>query len=297
MKSIMQNRALYIMITLPVAYFAIFHYWPMYGVQIAFKEFSPAYGILHSPWVGSKHFERFFNSYYFWTVLKNTLGISLYSIIVAIPFPVILAIMFNELRSNKLRRFLQTVSYAPNFISVVIASSIVMFFLRPESGVINSLRVHLGLSSVNFLGQAGNFWNIIVWSDIWQYVGWSSLIYTAVISGISPDQYEASYMDGANKLQRIWHITLPNLRPTIVIITILSMGNVMSVGFEKILLLQNDLNADNSEVIMTYVYKSGIEQAQYSFAAAIGLFNNVINFIVLLGVNLFARRTSGTSLW
>lgn len=297
MKSLRQNRALYVMIALPAVYFLIFHYWPMYGVQIAFKDFSPAYGIVHSPWAGLEHFERFFNSYYFRTVLFNTFGISLYTIIVGIPLPVILAVMFSELRSNRLRGFLQTVSYAPNFISIVIAASILMFFMRPESGVINAVREHLGLSSVDYLGQARNFWHIIVWSDMWQFAGWSSLIYTAAIAGISSDQYEASYMDGANKLQRIWHVTLPNLRPTIVIITVLSIGNVMSVGFEKILLLQNALNADRSEVIMTYVYKSGIQQAQYSFAAAIGLFNNAINFIVLLGANLLARRSSGTSLW
>ncbi|MFC4810630.1 ABC transporter permease [Paenibacillus sp. GCM10023250] len=296
-KKLKKSAVLYIIIAPVVIYFAIWAYWPMYGVQIAFKNFLPGVGIWSSPWVGINHFERLFNSYYFGPIVRNTIAISLYSILIGIPTPIILALMFNELRSKRFKTIAQTISYAPHFISVVVAVGMLLFFLSPTNGVINGIIELFGGTPKNFLAQPGSFWSIFVWSGTWQGIGWASLIYTAAMSGISPDQYEAAYIDGASKFRRIWHITLPGIAPTIVILSILSVGGIMSVGHEKILLLQNGLNLETSEVISTYVYKSGIQNAQYSFSAAIGLFNNVINFAILLLVNSVARRINETSLW
>ncbi|PYI56354.1 ABC transporter permease [Paenibacillus flagellatus] len=296
-KRLKRNVGLYIIISPAVLYYLIWHYWPMYGVQIAFKDFMPGLGIWNSPWVGFEHFERLFNAYYFWTILKNTLGISLYGLLVGIPAPIVLALLFNEVRSKKLRTFAQTVSYAPHFISVVVAVGILFFFISPTNGVINSVLQSLGFASRDFLAEPGSFWHLYVWSGIWQGIGWSSLIYSAAISGISPDLYEAAYIDGASKWRRIWHVTLPGMVPTIVILSILSAGGIMSVGFEKILLMQNPMNLETSEVISTYMYKSGLLNTQYSFSAAVGLFNNVINFIILIVVNAVARKVGETSLW
>ncbi|WP_019424453.1 ABC transporter permease [Paenibacillus sp. OSY-SE] len=296
-KQVKRNISLYVIISPAVLYFLIWHYWPMYGVQIAFKEFSAGLGVWNSPWVGLEHFERFFNAYYFWTILKNTLAISLYGLLISIPAPIILALMFNELRSKRLRTFVQTVSYAPHFISVVVAVGILFFFINPTNGVFNTVIEWFGGERKDFIADPNNFWHLYVWSGIWQGIGWSSLIYTASMAGISPDQYEAAYIDGANKFQRIWHVTLPGILPTIVILSILAAGGVMSVGFEKILLMQNDMNLETSEVISTYMYKSGLLNAQYSFSAAVGLFNNIVNFILLLIVNSVAKRVNETSLW
>ncbi|WP_010270368.1 ABC transporter permease [Paenibacillus senegalensis] len=296
-KALKRNTGLYIIISPAVLYFLIWHYWPMYGVQIAFKDFAPGLGIWNSPWVGFEHFERLFNAYYFWTILKNTLAISIYGLLVGIPAPIILALMFNELRSKRLQTVVQTISYAPHFISVVVAVGILMFFISPHNGVINSIIETFGGQRRDFLAEPSNFWHLFVWSGTWQGIGWASLIYTAGMAGISPELYEAAYIDGANKFRRIWHVTLPGILPTIVILTILSAGGILSVGFEKILLMQNDMNLSTSEVISTYMYKSGILNAQYSFSAAVGLFNNVINFIMLIIVNAIAKRAGETSLW
>lgn len=296
-KKLKKNAGLYLIISPAVIYFLIWAYWPMYGVQIAFKDFLPGVGIWDSPWIGFDHFERFFNSYYFERLIRNTVAISVYGILIGIPAPIILALMFNELRSKRFKTLAQTISYAPHFISVVVVVGMILFFLSPTNGVINALIEKFGGEPKNFLADPGSFWHIFVWSGVWQGIGWSSLIYTAAMSGISPDQYEAAYIDGANKFQRMWHVTLPGIVPTIVILSILSVGGIMSVGYEKILLLQNGLNQETSEVISTYVYKSGIQSAQYSFSAAIGLFNNIVNFIILLVVNGIARRVSETSLW
>jgi putative aldouronate transport system permease protein len=296
-KAIKKNYDLYIIIAPVILYFIIFLYWPMYGVQIAFKDFSPALGITGSPWAGLKHFERFFNSYYIERLLTNTIGISGYSILVGIPAPIILALMFNELRSSKFRTVSQTIFYAPNFLSIVVVVSMILFFMNPTTGFINAVRELMGYEVVNFMAEPKYFWHIYVWSGVWQGVGWGSIVYSAAISGIPTEQYEAAVIDGATKMQRIWHVTIPGILPTIVIISIMNVGNIMNVGFEKIFLMQNNLNVDASEVIATYVYKSGIQGAQFSFSAAVGLFNNVVNFILLAVVNFVARRVGETSLW
>lgn len=296
-KSIMKQKWLYFMMLLPLASLIIWNYIPMYGVIISFKDYSPAFGIMGSPWVGFDHFERFFNAFYFWDVIINTLRISLYSLLVGIPLPIILALMFNELRNKKFKGLVQTISYIPNFISIVIIVGMITFFTSPVDGVINSIIEYFGGKPIDFVGSAELFPHVFVWSGIWQSIGWGTLIYTAAMSGIPQDQYEAAHLEGATRMQCIRHITIPAIMPTIVICAILATGSVMSVGFEKVLLMQNDANLATSEVLSTYMYKSGILNAEYSFSAAVGLFNNLINFIVLYIVNKFAQKFSETSLW
>lgn len=296
-KDLKKHKWLYVMLIIPVIFVVIWNYWPMYGVIIAFKDYSPAFGILGSPWVGLKHFERFFASYFFLEIIVNTLRLSLYSLLVSVPLPIILALLFNELNRKWFKSTAQTISYIPNFISVVVVIGMVQFFFSSQDGMINMLLNTFGFPSIDFLGSPKWFLHIYVWSGVWQGVGWGTLIYTAAMSGISPDQYEAAYLDGASRLQCIRHITIPSIMPTIVISTILATGSILSVGFEKTFLLQNAANLASSEVLSTYTYKMGIINGEYSFSAAVGLFNNVINFIVLFIVNKLAQKTNESSLW
>lgn len=296
-KDLKKHKWLYVMLIIPVIFVLIWNYWPMYGVMIAFKDYSPAFGILGSPWVGLKHFERFFASYFFVEILVNTLRLSLYSLLVSVPLPIILALLFNELNRKWFKSTVQTISYIPNFISVVVVIGMVQFFFSTQDGMINMLLETFGFSAIDFLGSPKWFPHIYVWSGVWQSVGWGTLIYTAAMSGISPDQYEAAYLDGASRLQCIKNITIPSIMPTIIISTILATGSILSVGFEKTFLLQNASNFATSEVLSTYTYKMGIINGEYSFSAAVGLFNNVINFIVLFAVNKIAQKTNESSLW
>lgn len=296
-KDLKKHKWLYVMLIIPVIFVVIWNYWPMYGVIIAFKDYSPAFGILGSPWVGLKHFERFFASYFFLEIIVNTLRLSLYSLLVSVPLPIILALLFNELNRKWFKSTAQTISYIPNFISVVVVIGMVQFFFSSQDGMINMLLNTFGFPSIDFLGSPKWFPHIYVWSGVWQGVGWGTLIYTAAMSGIFPDQYEAAYLDGASRLQCIRHITIPSIMPTIVISTILATGSILSVGFEKTFLLQNAANLASSEVLSTYTYKMGIINGEYSFSAAVGLFNNVINFIVLFIVNKLAQKTNESSLW
>lgn len=297
MKSLRKNWDLYLLITPVLAYFIIFHYFPMYGLQIAFKNFAAVKGIWGSPWIGFDHFRRFFDSYYFWRLIKNTVGISLYELAVGFPAPLILALMINEVRHKTFRRFVQTVTYAPHFLSTVVLVGMVLMFLSPQKGIVNHIIAFFGGHSISFMTEPAWFKTIYVFSGVWQSAGWGSIIYLAALAGIDPGLHEAAIIDGASRLRRIWHINLPGILPTIVILLILNLGNVMSVGFEKVYLMQNSLNKESSDVIATYVYQSGILGAQYSFSAAIGLFNSVVNFALLVGVNYIARKVNDTSLW
>ncbi|WP_312894608.1 ABC transporter permease [Paenibacillus eucommiae] len=292
-----KNWDLYLLISPVVVYFIVFHYLPMYGVQIAFKDFIASKGFWDSPWVGFKHFQRFFDSYYFWRLIKNTLGISLYQLAVGFPVPILLALMINEVQSKRFRKTVQTITYAPHFLSTVVVVGMIFIFLSPKSGLLNLALQALGFGPVFFMTDAGWFKTIYVFSDVWQQMGWSSILYLAALAGVDPQQHEAAKMDGASRLQRIWHINLPSILPTIIILLILSMGSMFSLGFEKIFLMQNDLNMEGSDVISTYVYRSGILGAQYSFSTAVGLFNSVVNCILLISVNQIARKVSRTSLW
>ncbi len=297
LKQMAKRYDLYIMLLLPVAFYLIFHYGPLYGLQIAFKNFNPARGITESPWVGFVHFERFFDSYYFWRLLWNTISINLFSLLIAFPIPILLALLVNELRNRKFSKLLQNITYIPHFISVVVIVGILQAMLSPTAGPINMLIEMLGGAPIRFMESAGWFKPIYIGSNIWQSMGWQSIIYIAALSGVNPQLYEAAKMDGASRLRRIWHVSLPGIVPVIVILLILDVGHFMNVGFEKILLMQNNLNLESSDVISTFVYTTGILKGEYSYTAAIGLFNSVINLMLLLLVNRFARKTSETSLW
>ncbi|GIP41210.1 sugar ABC transporter permease [Paenibacillus sp. J31TS4] len=296
-RSLRKNWDLYLLITPVIAYFLIFEYFPMYGVQIAFKNFIAAKGIWGSQWTGIDHFKRFFESYYFWRLIKNTLGISLYQLLIGFPIPLLLALLINEVGNKHFKRIVQTVTYAPHFLSTVVMVGLIFMFLSPQYGIVNHIIVFFGGKPISFLTEPGWFKTIYVFSGVWQGMGWSSIIYLAALAGIDPTLHEAARVDGANRLQRIWHVNLPGIMPTVVILLILNVGHIMGVGFEKIYLMQNNLNIESSDVISTYVYTRGIVGAQYSFSAAVGLFNSVINFILLVLVNRFAKRVNETSLW
>jgi putative aldouronate transport system permease protein len=292
-----KNYELYLLSLPMFIYIVVFHYGPMYGVQIAFKDFTPVKGISGSPWVGFEHFIRFFKSYHFWTLLKNTLGISVYSLAVGFPCPIILALMLNEVRHKYFKKTIQMVTYAPHFISVVVLVGIMTTFLSPNTGVINHFIKKLGMEPIAFLEKPEWFKTLYVLSGVWQRVGWNSIIYMAALSSIDVQLHEAAIVDGSNKLQRIYYIDIPGIIPTAVILLILNMGNIMSVGFEKVFLMQNPLNLRSSEVISTYVYKVGLMGGEFSFSAAVGLFNSVVNFALLVIVNRIAGRVGDTRLW
>lgn len=296
-KSFRKHWQLYLIVIPPALFFLIFKYYPMLNAILAFKDYNVTKGIWGSPWVGFKHFKLFFDNPIFWTLIKNTLLISGYLLIVGFPIPILLALALNEIRNGKFKRFVQLVSFAPYFISTVVMVSIIMLFLAPRLGFVNVAMNHFGLGSINFLGEPGMFRSIYVWSDIWQTAGYSAVIFLAALAGVDPSLYEAAKVDGASRFQKIRHIDLPGIMPTITIVFILNVGSVMSLGFEKIYLLQNPLNKMNSEVIATYVYQIGLLNANYSFATAVGLFNSVINLILLVGVNMVAKRLSNTSIW
>lgn len=294
---ILRNWQLYALISPVIAYYVLFQYVPMYGIQIAFKDFIATQGIWGSPWVGFEHFDRFFNSYYFWRLIKNTLGIGLYSLAVGFPIPIILALLMNEIRAERFKKFVQTITYAPHFLSTVVVVGMMMIFLSPRYGIINHFIEMFGGQPINFMTEPSWFKSLYVLSDVWQTMGWSSIIYLAALAGIDKQLHEAARVDGATRLQRIWHINIPGIMPTIIILLILNMGSIMGIGFEKVLLMQNNLNMESSDIIATYVYRMGIQNAEYSFSAAIGLFNSVINFILLVAVNFISKRVSETSLW
>ena len=293
----LRNWQLYLMFLPVFLYFLIFHYFPMYGIQIAFKEFSGALGIWGSPWVGFVHFERFFNSNNFGEVLWNTITISLYSLVVSFPCPILLALMLNEVKSRFFKKTVQTITYAPYFISVVVLAGMIILFLSPQSGIFNMMREALGMEPINYMYEGKYFKTIYVLSGVWQSTGWGSIIYLSALAGIDPALHEAAVIDGASRLKRIWHISLPGILPTVCIMLIMNCGSLMNVGFEKVFLLMNDINRSSAEVISTYVYKVGLQQSQYSFSTAIGLFNSVINFILLISVNAIVRKLDQTSLF
>ncbi|MGE8081274.1 ABC transporter permease [Peribacillus loiseleuriae] len=296
-RKILQNWQLYLFVFPAFLYFLIFHYIPMYGVQIAFKNFIPSLGIWGSEWVGFDHFIRFFESYYFWDLIKNTLGISVYELIIGFPLPIILALALNEVKDSLFKRTVQTVTYAPHFISVVVMAGMTIAFLSPATGIINHAIQLLGFEPIAFLSEPAWFKTVYVLTGVWQNAGWGTIIYLAALAGVDPQHHEAAIVDGATRFQRIWHINIPTIVPTMIILLIMNVGSIMAMGFEKILLLQNPLNLESSNVIATFVYQAGLLDAQYSFASAVGVFNAVINAILLITVNKIAKKTSETSLW
>ena len=296
-KQIRNNYELYLFILPTVIYFIIFHYVPFYGIQLAFKDFVATKGIWGSPWVGLKHFKQFFSSHYFWEIIGNTIGISLYSLVAGFPMPILFALMLNEISNARYKKTVQTVAYAPHFICVVVMVGMLYIFLHPIYGVVNTLLKFLGFEAQDFMNKPEYFKSLYVWSGIWQHTGWNSVIYFAVLSNIDPEQHEAAIIDGATRFQRIIYINIPVLVPTMVILLILNVGSIMNVGFEKTYLMQTPLNTSASEVISTYIYKVGLQGARFSFTTAVGMFNSVINFILLLIVNKTSKKLSSTSLW
>lgn len=297
LKIITKHWQLYLMVLPPVLYIILFYYLPMYGAQIAFRDFSMRGGITGSEWVGLKHFSKFINTYNFWTILKNTVVLSIYSLLAGMPIPIILALALNEIRNRPLKKFVQMVTYAPHFISTVVIVSMVLQMLSPRVGIINLVLGLTGTEGVNFMAKPEFFRHIYVWSGVWQNMGYNAIVYIAALSTVDPTLHESAVVDGASIFQRVIHINIPSILPTIVILLILNVGKVMNVGFEKVFLMQNSLNLETSEIISTYVYKLGIIDADFSYASAIDLFNSIVNLILLVSVNRFARKFSETTLW
>ena len=297
-KLMKRNWLLYVFIVPALLYVILFSYAPMYGLQIAFKNYTFAKGISGSEWAGLKWFERFFNLPRFWTIFKNTISISSYSMIVSFPLPIILALILNNVKNAKWKKFAQTITYMPHFISTVVLVGMISLFFSPRSGIVNTLISFVGGSGdVYFMGKAGYFPHLYVWSGVWQGMGWGSIIYMAALAGVDPTLHEAAMIDGANKFKRVLHIDLPTIMPTMAIMLIMKCGQLMNIGYEKVYLMQNDLNVTASEVISTYVYKQGLQSQQYSYSTAIGLFNNIISFTMLVIVNKVVKKLSGSGLW
>ncbi len=296
-RKLLNNWQLYAMVIPALIYLILFAYKPMYGVQIAFRNFTFKGGITGSEWVGFTQFERLFNSHWFPVILKNTLTISFLNLFINFPLPIIFALMANELKSEKVKRTIQTVSYAPHFISTVVMCGMAILFLSPTSGIINTLIKALGGDPIAFMGEPHLFKWVYVFTTMWQSTGWSAIIYFSALAAVDKALLEAAEIDGASRLQRIWYINVPTILPTIIIQIILQCGRIMDVGQEKTLALQNNVNLNASEIINTYVYKVGLEQYAYSFSTATGLFNSICNCILLISVNQITKKLTQQSLW
>ena len=287
---------LYLLILPAIVSVFIFHYIPIYGVQIAFKNFRSSKGILGSEWVGFKHFARFLAYPDFWKILWNTVRISLYAL-ATFPCPVILALMMNELNSERYKKFMQMVTFAPHFISTVVVCSMVLLFFDRSQGLVNNVIAALGGERYDFVSSTRYFSSLYVWSGVWQNLGWNAIIYIAALSSVSPELIEAARVDGATRLQIVRYVNFPAILPTVITMLILSAGSLLNVGFEKIYLLQNPLNTEASRVISTYVYEIGLQGGQFSYSTAIGLFNNVVNIVVIILVNGISKRVTRVALW
>ena len=296
-KSLRRDRQLVFMLIPVVIFFAVFSYYPLYGILIAFKDYSISRGILGSPWAGLRYFRQFFSSPYFGRLLRNTVLISVYSLLWGFPVPILFALLLNEFKDGKFKRVIQTVSYLPHFISLVVICGILIDIFSPQGGVVNSLLYSLTGKRINFFGEPEWFRTMYVGSGVWQEFGWNSIIYLAAITGINPDLYEAARIDGAGRLRQIWHVTLPGIKPTILTLLILNPGNIMSVGYEKIILLYSPTTYETADVISTYVYRTGLLSQQYSYAGAVGLFNSAINIAILVLCNFAGKKLFGVGIW
>ena len=291
-----KNYQLYLLLLPGIAATFLFSYIPMYGVQIAFKDFRTSTGIWDSEWVGFKHFIRFISYTGFWTMLRNTLSITLYSL-ATFPISVIIALLINEIRNKAFKKTVQMISYAPHFLSTVVLCGMILLFLNRSNGIINNIIALLGLERIDFMTRPDMFSSIYVWSGVWQNVGWGTVIYLAALSNVSPELVESVQIDGGNRLHIIRHINIPTIMPTIIILFVMSTGTLLSLGYEKIFLLQNDLNIERSRVISTYVYEIGLVSGQLSYSTAINLFNNVVNLAILVVSNKIVKKISEVSLW
>ena len=285
---------------IPIVLVFIFNYIPMAGIQLAFKKYNMNLGIMGSPWIGFDNFKKFFRNYQFWRLLKNTLTLSLYGMLAGFPIPIMLALLLNSMNNLKYKKFIQTVTYMPHFISTVVMVGLIIQVFNPRIGLYGIIYSAVtGNNAPDILGSASAFPHIYVLSGVWQSMGWNSIIYMAALAGVDAELHEAAQMDGASKFQRILHIDLPSILPTAIMLLILNAGSIMNIGFEKAFLMQNNLNLRSSEVISTYVYKMGLESAtgDYGYATAIGLFNSVINLILIVSVNAVSKKVTEQSLW
>lgn len=290
MRRLARNRWLYLMVLPGLLYFLIFKYWPMYGIFIAFKDYQPFLGFWNSPFVGLKHFERFFSDSNFLVLFRNTLILATYNILFFFPLPIVISLMLNELRHEFMKRTVQTLVYIPHFMSWVVVVGIAYIFLTTEHGIVNDLLGRYGGEKINFLVSNEWFRTVVTAEVIWKETGWGTIIFLAALAGVDPQLYEAARMDGANRLRQLWHITLPAIRSTIVILLILRLGSFLDTGFEQIFLMLNAMNREVGEVFDTYVYSVGISQGQYSFSTAVGLFKSIIGLILVLLSNYLAKK-------
>lgn len=291
-----QNKSLYFLVIPVLIFYTLFCYKPMYGAIIAFKEYSPRLGIWGSPWAGLKYFQEFVSNPYFWRILKNTLWLSLSSLLFGFPAPIILALLINELKGKWFPKTVQTLSYMPHFISLVVVCSLIKEFTSSD-GVINDFLALFGVQPQTMLNNPRLFVPVYVISDIWQGIGWGSIIYLAALTGIDQELYEAAKIDGAGRWKQTLHVTLPCIMPTVVIMLILRVGGLMNVGYEKIILMYNPVTYETADVISSFVYRKGILERSYSYSSAVGLFNSLINCLLLVGANWFSRKVNHTSLW
>ena len=290
------NWMIYLML-LPISvYYLVFKFGPMFGLSIAFMDYKPAKGFLNSPWVGFKHFKNFFSNYYFGRLLRNTIRISVFSLL-TFPFPIILALMLNELKSRRFAKWTQTITYMPHFISTVVICGIIVKLTSSTGGITAILHVLFGIEKETLLNNKANFLPIYILSDVWQTIGWNSIIYLSALAGIDQELYDAAKVDGAGRFMQVWHVTLPGLTPTIIIMLILKMGKIFDVGYEKIMLLYNPAIYDTADVINTYVYRMGLIDAQYSYSAAVGMFNCIVSFLLVTITNKISKKASGSGLW
>ena len=290
MRQILRDRWLYIILVPGVLYFMLFKYVPMFGLMIAFQDYKPHIGFMNSPWVGLKHFERFFTEPQFWMLFKNTLLLAVYNLVFFFPLPIVLALMLNEVRKELFKRFIQTLMYLPHFVSWVVAVGIFYVLLTTEGGIVNELIARMGMGKIPFLLSEEWFRTMIISQSIWKEVGWGTIIFLAALSGVDLQLYEAARMDGAGRWRQLWHITLPAIRSTIVILFILRLGSFLDTGFEHIFLMLNSMNREVGEVFDTYVYMKGLTQAQYSYSAAVGLFKSLVGLVLVLGANWLAKK-------
>ncbi len=297
LKALRKNAGLYILFSIPFAWYILFQYVPIYGLQIAFRRFNPTLGITGSDWVGLTYFKQFFSSYYFKDVVWNTISLSLFTMLIGFPMPIFLALLINEIRNRRFQKVIQNITYLPNFLSVVVIVSMLNLFSNPSYGLFNTVRQFFGFPAADLITKPEYFQPMYVFSNVWQFMGFNSVVYIAALSSIDPCLYEAASIDGASRFQKIIRISLPCIKTTILIMLIMRIGNLMSVGFEKVLLMQNPVNTTASEIISTFIYKNGIKKGQFSYSAAVGIFNSLINFFLLISANFISRKASKTSLW
>ena len=296
-KNIRKNIGLYIMLAIPLAWYIIFKYIPMYGLQIAFRRFNPTLGITKSPWVGITYFKQFFESYYFKDILWNTVSLSLFTMVIGFPMPIILALLINEIKNTKFKKAIQNITYMPNFLSIVVIVSMLTLFSNRDYGLFNKITGLFGAAPVDFMSKPNYFQPLYVFSNVWQYMGFNAIIYIAALSSVDQELYEAASIDGATRMQKIIHISIPCIMSPIIVLFIMRIGNLMSVGCEKVYLMQNSVTLSASEVISTFIYKNGIQKGQFSYSTAVGMFNSVINFILLISANFISKKSTKTGLW